>query len=676
MILKSKIKNLPTKKSGSRQNVGKKSKIILLFILFGLCILNLNCFAAPVISLSKSSFELGNIKEGTIVERSLVIENKGDEELFVEAKVSCGCVRILGKKRFRILPGEKEKIHFSFNSTGYQQKVTNYIYINSNDPQNKSLKIPVSAFIVRIPAEVIERFLSFNLIFYISAGLTDGINPCAFTVLVFFISFLTFAGYTKKKMFIVGFSFIFAVFITYILIGLGLFEFIRRLEVFSTLAQWIKILVALFAIILGVISLYDFFIYRKTKDFERIRLRLPLFFKKKIQEIIREKTDIRGDKFLAKDFRLLLSAFIAGFSISFLEFICTGQIYLPTIVYILKTTPYKLQAAGYLLLYNLMFIFPLIFILYLGIRGVTTEGFANFARKNLAKVKLATAFIFFILGISILVIAQPVSYSKYSKVDLIIIKPKDCLTCNTELFVKNLKNLLADLEIREVYYRDKEAELFLSDLRIDMLPAYLLNKEIKERKEYQRLKDFLIDTKKDYFYFDPSFAGASYFLGRKKISGRLDLFISTQIPGLDKILEVVRDLIREEKIDFYLHFLAQEREIEGFISPAGISEIEEYLRCVCIKKYYQEKFFDYLICRAKNKMSSWWENCAEGFDIEKIKMCATGEEGKGLLRENVRLTKELSIFQAPLVLLFNQEIFGITKDTSVEELKSFLKRNQ
>lgn len=658
----------------------QKSKIILLLSI-ALLLSFTSLYAQPSVWVSKSSVSLGDMKEGRIIKRDISIENRGDEDLTIEAKVSCGCVKILSKKNFSIPPGGKTKLHFSFNSTGYEGKVTHYIYIDSNDPVNKSLKIPISASVIRIPTEVIKRFKSLNLGIIVSSGLIDGINPCAFTVLVFFISFLAFVGYTKRKMAIVGVAFILAVFITYVLIGFGLFEFIRRIEAFLFISQWVSALVSVFAFILGAVSLYDFSIYRKTKDFERIKLKLPLFLKEKIQETIRQRTDIRRFKALAKDLRLLASAFVTGFTVSLLESICTGQIYVPTLVYILRISPHKLKAFGYLLLYNLMFIFPLIFIFYLGLRGLTSEGFANFARKNLGKIKLITAFLFFVLGIGILLISVPIfglfgsSKPESSKIDLVIIKAKECLVCNTDFFVNNLKRVLADLEIREIDYQDQEAQELISNLKISMLPAYFLNRRIKEREEYTRLENFLIETEKDYLYFNPSFAGASYFLERKRIPKRLDLFIFLQIQDLDKILETIKNLLREtEDIDFHLHFLAQEKEIEGFVSPGGIAEVEEYLRCLCIEKYDKGEFFDYLICRAKNINSSWWEDCAEGLNLERIKKCAKTEEGKDLLRKNIRLTTELAIFQTPVLLLYNQEIFGITRDTSVEELKRIIEK--
>jgi thiol-disulfide isomerase/thioredoxin len=74
---------------------------------------------------------------------------------------------------------------------------------------------------------LVSRFNLFTPLGVFAAGLIDGINPCAFTVIILFISFLTLQGYNKRQILAIGWSFILAVFITYVLIGLGLFNLAR-----------------------------------------------------------------------------------------------------------------------------------------------------------------------------------------------------------------------------------------------------------------------------------------------------------------------------------------------------------------------------------------------------------------------------------------------------------------
>ena len=71
----------------------------------------------------------------------------------------------------------------------------------------------------------------------VGAGLVDGINPCAFAVIVFFISFLTVYKYTRREILVVGSAYCFAVFVAYVLIGLGLFQFLYAMRGFYWLIK-------------------------------------------------------------------------------------------------------------------------------------------------------------------------------------------------------------------------------------------------------------------------------------------------------------------------------------------------------------------------------------------------------------------------------------------------------
>ncbi len=69
------------------------------------------------------------------------------------------------------------------------------------------------------------------------AGLLDGINPCAFTTLIFLISYLRLAGKKGKQILFIGGSFTLAVFLTYFLVGLGAFRFIRMADSFRPVSS-------------------------------------------------------------------------------------------------------------------------------------------------------------------------------------------------------------------------------------------------------------------------------------------------------------------------------------------------------------------------------------------------------------------------------------------------------
>ncbi|MFA5144615.1 MAG: hypothetical protein WC723_01210 [Candidatus Omnitrophota bacterium] len=253
--------------------------------------------------------------------------------------------------------------------------------------------------------DLTARFRSFALITVIGAGLIDGINPCAFTVIVFFISFLALQGYRKKELIVIGLSFVSAVFLTYLLVGLGIFNFIYQLKGFWVLTKVLNISIGLFSIVLAILAAHDFLKFRKDKDTQGMLLQLPESIKNRIHYVIgmhyrkTKPSKAEGQSLPKHVFRLGITALFTGFLVSILEAICTGQTYLPTISFILKTTELKLQALAYLLLYNLMFITPLLVIFLFALLGVTSGQFSAFLKKHLLTIKILMAVLFFGLGV-------------------------------------------------------------------------------------------------------------------------------------------------------------------------------------------------------------------------------------------------------------------------------------
>lgn len=234
----------------------------------------------------------------------------------------------------------------------------------------------------------------------IGAGLADGVNPCAFAVIVFFVSFLAAYKYTKKEIIVVGSAYCLAVFLAYVLMGLGAFHVLYAMKAFkyvTLVVQWG--MVGLCGVFL-LLSLYDFIVYQRTKKSEKMLLQLPTNYKMYIHKVMR---------FFLKDkhssmWRLLLAAFLVGFVVSGVEAVCTGQVYLPTIVVILKeVNQHFWRATEFLLLYNLMFILPLVLVFVLTLCGKESATFNNWLKKHLGLTKFLLCLVF--LGLLILLLA-------------------------------------------------------------------------------------------------------------------------------------------------------------------------------------------------------------------------------------------------------------------------------
>ncbi len=238
---------------------------------------------------------------------------------------------------------------------------------------------------------LIEKFKSLSILTIISGGLLDGINPCAFAVIVFFISFLTVYGYNKKEMVYVGIFYILSVFITYVLIGLGVFSFLYSVSHFYIFMKIFYYIVAIMCLMLAMLSFYDFFKYKKSQSSQGMILQLPMFLKKKVNIVIGK--GLRNKNY-TRIIELCVISFIVGVGVSLLEAACTGQVYIPTIVFILKIPYLRLKAFFYLILYNIMFIFPLIIIFSLALFGFTSQHFNRFLKKNLGIIKASLGWFF------------------------------------------------------------------------------------------------------------------------------------------------------------------------------------------------------------------------------------------------------------------------------------------
>jgi len=258
-------------------------------------------------------------------------------------------------------------------------------------------------------------------------------------------------------------------------------------------------------------------------------------------------------------------------------------------------------------------------------------------------------------------------FSEASKVNLLIITTKLCNVCNTEGMVKYLKASFPGLATSYLYYPESPANKLISDFGIKALPVFLLGKEAEREKGFDKLKENL-EIKGNFYMLKPQFSGIAYYLERKSIKGRLDSFISLY----DKNTPALLDMLKE--FNPLVHFLAIEKNKDKFEAQGGNLEVEEYLRSVCVQKYYPANFWDYISCRAKFINTSWWQDCLDKLDTDKISMCARGEEGKELLRKNIRLNNELQIIFGPAYLLDNQEIFASQGVPAKEEFKKIIKR--
>jgi len=218
---------------------------------------------------------------------------------------------------------------------------------------------------------------SFTLPLVITCALIDSVNPCAFAVLVFLLlSIITLES--RRRVLAVGFAYIAAVFIFYLLSGIGLFSFAQQFGVSQILFR----AAALLAIVLGLVNVID--VIRKNEGFI---LAIPASKKEVIERYIRDAS--------------LPGAFILGILVGIFELPCTGGIYLAILCMMSKTLTFN-EGLPYLLLYNFIFVLPLIAILLVVAFGLAPETVNSWRVENRRILRLGIGLAMIAIGMVML----------------------------------------------------------------------------------------------------------------------------------------------------------------------------------------------------------------------------------------------------------------------------------
>ena len=231
----------------------------------------------------------------------------------------------------------------------------------------------------KVTDRIADRFSRYSFISILTAGIIDGINPCAIATMIFLISFLATQKRRKSEVLAIGLSFTAAVFFTYLLMGIGAFKALSFLSANSWIATFIRWGAALLAAGVGIMSFRDAVVYRSTGKTGDIKLQLPKAVKLRIHRII--SGNLSGGKLVA-------GAIVTGFLVTLLEAVCTGQVYLPTIILMTRQEGLRLKGWGYLIFYNVLFVLPLLIVMLLAFFGMRWERLAKTTQRHMTAIKV------------------------------------------------------------------------------------------------------------------------------------------------------------------------------------------------------------------------------------------------------------------------------------------------
>jgi len=237
---------------------------------------------------------------------------------------------------------------------------------------------------------ILARFRTMGPLAVVMAALIDGINPCAFATIILFVSYLAISRRKRADLLMIGLAFTAGVFITYLLVGLGAMSLLKLANTMRILGLALYSLMAISCFVLAGLSVRDYLMARQGRLHD-MKLNLP--------EPLRERIKVRiraGRRASAG------VAFVTGLIVSVLELACTGQVYLPTISFVAGIPEMRASATAYLVLYNVVFVIPLLVVLWLAAYGVSAKRFQAWFVQNAAKTKLIMAVLFVLLGFLLL----------------------------------------------------------------------------------------------------------------------------------------------------------------------------------------------------------------------------------------------------------------------------------
>ena len=118
---------------------------ILIFISF---ILGIAC--AQDASVDPNQWDFGKVKAGEVLSHEFVLRNMSPKTLNITGiNTSCGCTASQSDKK-SLKPGEGTLIRVSFDSRGYSGKVSQFVYVNTDNPD-----LPIERFVIK--AEIFKE---------------------------------------------------------------------------------------------------------------------------------------------------------------------------------------------------------------------------------------------------------------------------------------------------------------------------------------------------------------------------------------------------------------------------------------------------------------------------------------------------------------------------------------
>ncbi len=221
------------------------------------------------------------------------------------------------------------------------------------------------------------------------SGLIGGFNPCSLSMLLFLLSLIAIKTVSPIR---AGLTYIGVKAITYFLLGTVSYSVVSYMSgtAFTWLRNFVNIFVLFFFFVVALYNILDYFAAKK-ENYSAIRLQLPEFLRRFNQNVISFATKSGGKT-------LLFAIAAAAVVVSAGEFLCTGQVYLASIIYAVQSGASILPSLLLILYITAACLPQLVIVLAVGM-GKRTFVISEAVRERMPMIKLITGIFMMIVGI-------------------------------------------------------------------------------------------------------------------------------------------------------------------------------------------------------------------------------------------------------------------------------------
>ena len=217
----------------------------------------------------------------------------------------------------------------------------------------------------------------------VGLGFVNGLSPCSLSIFLFLLSLLL---VSKEQMMRCGMSFLAGKTVMFFLLGTILYNVMNSINM-TAFSRWMNVAMIVFAVCFALLNLLDFFKARAEK-YGDMNLQLPKKVKKMNYAMLKW-----GNQFSAAKWGAVI-LFGIGMIVSTGEFLCTGQIYLSSIVIMVQKGTDGMIPTLLLAVYSISFVLPLLILMIVVYFGKKVFGMSEAVLEKIPWIKLISAVLF------------------------------------------------------------------------------------------------------------------------------------------------------------------------------------------------------------------------------------------------------------------------------------------